>query len=131
MKKSEMGKLLTVLAQIDPRFTLTETTSEPVVKGWHDCVGDLDFGDACDVAARFYRERTDRRIMPADLLEGVKEIRRARALAMPPVEVIMAGVDPDHPRWDAISRARREALLARPTGSPLPAIMAAGETGRA
>lgn len=113
-----MGKLLTVLAQIDPYFTLTDATSELVVKAWHAGIGDLDFDDAFAAASAYYGQPVTRRIMPGDVRAGVGAIRRARARALPPAEELMADVDPDHPRWDALIRERREALLARPAAEP-------------
>lgn len=121
-----MGKLLTVLAQVDPFFTLTEDTGELVVKAWHTAIGDLDFEDAFAAAAAYYGEPVTRRIMPGDVRAGVGAIRRERARALPPVEDLMAGVDPDDPRWDAIRRERHEAVLARPADAHLPAITGGG-----
>lgn len=124
-----MAKLLTVLAQVDPFLTLTRDTSELVTKAWHEAIGDLDFDDAFTAAAAYYGEPVTRRIMPGDVRAGVKAIRRARALALPPAEEIMADVDLEHPRWDAIIRERREALLTRPDGSS-PLAITAGEADR-
>jgi hypothetical protein len=116
-----MGKLLTVFAQVDPYLTLTQETSELVVKAWHAAVGDLDFDDAFAAAAAYYGQPVTRRIMPGDVREGVKAIRRERARELPPAEDLMADVqlDPLGVEYGEILRARREALLTRPAGTPL------------
>lgn len=127
MKQSEMAKLLTAIAQGDPRFTITADTADTAHAFWYAIAGHLDFEDAWAAAVAFYSTPTGQRIMPADLIEGVKAIHRTRLAAVPPVGELMEGVDYDDPRYEAIRRERMAAALRRPRTQPtdrLPAITA-------
>lgn len=116
MKDYETTELVTAISQVDSRITVNEGR----VAMWHETIGDLDYGDAFAVVVDHYSTaRTgEPALMPGDVRAGVAEIRRKRLAAAPPVEELMADVDPDDPRYNAIWRERREAAMARPDAVP-------------
>lgn len=120
-----MAELLAVIWQIDPRFKIdSDAVADLAVDVWYRVVGGLDAADALDVVVDYYRETRDRRIMPADLSVGVREIRRIRRADLPPADVLMADVPYEHPRYDAIYRERVTAGMDRPADTTPPALPA-------
>jgi hypothetical protein len=114
----ETTELVTAISQVDSRVTVNEGR----VAMWHATIGDLDYADAFDVVTAHYSTaRTgEPALMPGDVRAGVAELRRKRLAAAPRVEELMADVDPDDPRYNAIWRERREAAMARPAPVPPP-----------
>jgi hypothetical protein len=72
MTPDETVDLLTVAAAFDQR-----TVGEGDAMAWHAVLGDLTFADAKQAVLGHYAN-TRERIMPADVRERVKEIRRNR-----------------------------------------------------
>jgi hypothetical protein len=118
MQDYETTELVTAISQVDSRVTVNEGRTAM----WHATIGDLDFADAFTViTAHYATARTgEPAIMPGDVRAGVAELRRQRLAAAPPVEELMADVDPDNPRYNQIWRERREAAMAPPGPVPPP-----------
>lgn len=72
MRPSDVARLLGAIAARDRR-----TIGETDVAAWTIDVGDLDYDDAVQAVAEWYRDRTDW-IMAAHVREGVRRIRAAR-----------------------------------------------------
>lgn len=66
--------------------------------------------DAVEAVVRHYATSTEY-LMPSHVLAGARAVASARRAALPPVEVLMAGVDPDDPEWSAIRRSREDRWL--------------------
>lgn len=118
MLPEETTELITRLSLVDGRIAPSDPAGfEAVVSEWHGYIGHLDFPDALDVARAHYATSTDR-LMPAHVIAGVARLTRQRVAALPRVEELMADVDPDHPRYDAIRDERRAQAMRRPTARP-------------
>jgi hypothetical protein len=72
MTLDEVIDLLTVAAVFDFR-----TIGEADARAWHAALGDLAFGDSRSAVIGHYRDSRDR-VMPADIRQRVKAIRRDR-----------------------------------------------------
>lgn len=72
MTLDETIDLLTVAAVFDFR-----TIGEADACAWHAALGDLDFGDSRTAVIGHYRDSRER-VMPADIRQRVKAIRRDR-----------------------------------------------------
>ncbi len=97
MTPGDATRVLTLAASYDQR-----TIGEADALAWAKALGDINQDDACDAVTEHYRNET-RRLMPADVLAGVRRIRNAR-LAADPEQVPDA--DPDDVL--AYQRALRE-----------------------
>lgn len=122
MRPSQTAELVTAISQLDDRITPTDAT----VAMWHKAIGDLDYADAFDAAAAHYGA-SHMRIMPADVRQGVTDVRRSRLAAVPPVGELMADVDPADPAYNAIWQGRQAAALRRPAPAPGPRALPAAE----
>jgi hypothetical protein len=121
MLPSQMNDLVAFMAQADPRIAPADPDGfNAAVAVWFATVGDLDAGDAMEVAVAHYSTAlaSDTRLAPGDLRAGVNDLRGKR-LASVSLDDLMGDVPPDHPHYDTIWRQRREALMARPT-APTP-----------
>jgi hypothetical protein len=115
MKDFETVELVTRISAVDGRIAPASAAAfAAACDMWHDTIGDLDYDDARAVVVAHYRDSTER-LMPADVRLGVAKLRRSRLAALPPVETLMADVDPDDPRYDGILRDRRQAAMDPPT----------------
>lgn len=86
MNIAETAKVLTLAAAVDRRLV-----DEVTIAAWHDLIGHLDFTDACE-AVRVHRRRSAEYLLPAHVVAGVRDIRRARLAACPDP---LPDVDPD------------------------------------
>lgn len=119
MRQSETAKVVTAVAVYDRRVTLDEATAELQVELWHRAIGHLDYADALDAVVEYYQTTTET-IMPADVIAGAEDQRRSRLAHVPPMEVLMAGVDPADPQYVATYQRRREDAAQRRTPPPDP-----------
>lgn len=101
MNIAETAKVLTLAAAVDRRLV-----DEVTIAAWHDLIGHLDFTDACE-AVRVHRRTSVEYLLPAHVVAGVRDIRRARIAASPPP---LPGVDPDDVA--AYQAARRRLIRA-------------------
>jgi hypothetical protein len=62
-----------------------------IAVAWAEAFGDMDQADAMQVVTEHYRSQT-RRLMPADVLDGVRRIRNARLAEAPEA---VPDADPD------------------------------------
>ena len=85
MNATEAGQLVALMALYDNR-----KASDPDIVAWLKVVGDLPYGD-CESAVVAHYQDTRERIMPADIRNRVKAMRRDRIdraiPAAPPAEV--------------------------------------------
>lgn len=95
MTPEETLDLLTFGAVLDQRIELTE----PSVTAWHLVIGDLDFADAQAALGAHYQD-SRYRVMPADIRQRVKAMRRDR-LERTPVEAPPHELTDDPPRYKA------------------------------
>lgn len=63
MTLEEIGKVLTIASEIDPRVTVTVERA----KVWHMVVGDVDYDFAVEAVKKHYQESTNS-LMPADIV---------------------------------------------------------------
>lgn len=73
MTPQDTARVLAKAAAFDQR-----TVGDTDVLAWHDAIGDLDAADALAAVTGFYREVTERRLMPGDVRTLVAEIERDR-----------------------------------------------------
>lgn len=92
----DIAKLLTIAAELDPRVTV----SVAKVEAWHSILSDLTAADAWEAVRAHYRSSTEV-LMPAHVVDGVREILRERFWDGPqlvPEEhrlCVAAGVSPE------------------------------------
>lgn len=89
MNRSEVAILLGVAAAYDQR-----TVGEADVVAWHELLGDQSAADAVQAVKNHYATET-RRVMPVDVISGVKRIRADRLERNP-----MPEPDPNMPVGD-------------------------------
>ena len=77
MTPGDATRVLTLAASYDQR-----TIGEADALAWAKALGDINQDDACDAVTEHYRNET-RRLMPADVINGVRRIREARLSAAP------------------------------------------------
>lgn len=86
MTPEEIIDLLTLAAAVDGR-----EVGQADVAAWHMIIGDLDFADARQALVEHYQDSRFK-VMPADIRQRVKAVRRARLdralLAAPPPELV-------------------------------------------
>lgn len=100
MTLTEVAALLTLCSRYDLR-----TVGEEDVRAWHDILYDLPSTDAILAVRRWYAEHHDR-IMPGDVRQLVRQLRRERHHQIPDTEPPDA--DPADPRaYIQALRARR------------------------
>lgn len=105
MTPAETARVLAACASFDQR-----TVGEFDVVAWHKAIGHLDFTDAVEAVARYYT-RTRQRIMPSDVVDGVKEIRNERAQqAHHEILTLPSRFEADPERDARISRGVREGV---------------------
>lgn len=118
------------LTQEDVRNVLVVATafdnrkpSAVMLAAWVDALniaGPFPAADAVEAVKRHYAASTEY-LMPAHVADGCRAIQAARREAIPPVETLMAGVDPDDPAWQQIRRDRENAILAGVTPAAIEA----------
>lgn len=104
----QVQRVLALCAAFDNR-----TPQTAVVAAWTQVFaqdGELTLHDALAAVTQHYATETIW-IMPAHIRRIAEQIRRARRATLPPVEELMAGVDPDDPRWSEIRREREQQYL--------------------
>lgn len=104
MNRAETLDLLTLAAAHDQR-----TIGETDVLAWHEVLRDIGAADAAAVVNAYYREPQPRRITPADVRRGVREIRDLR-LARAGDEA--PDGDPDDVQRYLAALAQRKAAIA-------------------
>lgn len=105
MTPAETTRVLAACASFDQR-----TVGEFDTMAWHKAIGNLDFTDAVEAVARYYT-RTRQRIMPSDVVEGVREIRNERAQrAHHEILALPSRFEPDPERDQRIERGVREGV---------------------
>lgn len=90
MNRSETAELLALTAAYDQR-----TIGDADVLAWHDLLAATSLADARDIVRTHYATKRDR-IMPVDVIDGVRKIRRERIersehLLVPPGELTPEG----------------------------------------
>lgn len=103
MKHSEVGDLLTMCAGFDNR-----TVGEANVVAWHQIIGHLPYVQA-KIAVLEYYTRESRQMMPADVMAGVKRIRRD-ALESADATFVYTGDPDDTGEWKRQLLAHRTAI---------------------
>lgn len=107
MTHDEVAVLLAKCASVDQR-----TVGRADVLSWHELVGHLPLADTLDAVRRWYGARRDR-IMPSDVIEGVRAIGNERAQAQPhEVRALPSRFEADDVRDDRIRRGVQD-LTAR------------------
>lgn len=76
------GLVLAKASAFDQTFVKPD---DSVILAWAEAIGDRSLHDCLDVVTGHYRSET-RRLMPADVLAGVRRIRDARIAAHPRVD---------------------------------------------
>lgn len=114
-----MTALDTAKAVLAKASLYDQTFSTPdlgVAVAWSEVLGQTNRDDALAVVATHYATET-RRIMPADIVAGVKRIRTERLRAVSTAE-LEPDLDGDDPRQ--FIAAKRERIAAIADGRPLP-----------
>jgi hypothetical protein len=111
VNRNETIDLLTLCAAYDQR-----TVGEADVVAWQTVLGLVDARDAGQAVVDHYKSLT-RRVMPADVLAGVEQIRLARLTAHGPIteDEILAHLDeklPEGRAWVLAQRTVREQIMA-------------------
>ncbi|MCR6649747.1 MAG: hypothetical protein NVV70_17010 [Cellulomonas sp.] len=89
MNAAEAALLLSMASAYDNR-----TVSEITARAWAEALSDVDVTDAKTVLVEHYRQSRVW-LMPVDILDGVRDIRRARLRATP---VPVPEINPDDSR---------------------------------
>jgi hypothetical protein len=99
MTLDEVALVLGKCAGIDQR-----TIGRADVLAWHELIGHLQLADALEAVKRWYGARRDR-IMPSDIIDGVRAIHNERAHAEPhEVRALPSRFEADQVRDERIAR---------------------------
>lgn len=123
MTESQVAELLTLCSSFDDRdVSLSATMS------WHPILEPYDFDDACD-AIRAHYTRTRDRIMPVDVLNGIKQLR---ALRLARTEDPPPDADPNDPTAyiAALRAGRRRIADGELPQRPVQALIAGNPIGQ-
>jgi hypothetical protein len=105
MTPAETTRVLAACASFDQR-----TVGDFDTMAWHKAIGNLDFTDAVEAVARYYTH-TRQRIMPSDVVEGVKQIRNERAQqAHHEILALPSRFEPDPERDQRIEQGVRQGV---------------------
>lgn len=124
MNRADIARLLTKMAAFDQR-----TIGDADVAAWHEVLAGVELPDALQAVARHYAE-SDKRMMPAHVIQLVRRIRAERPVPAPP-RALPSRFEDDPDREAAMARNRvktlavldlvAERLAARERGEPGPA----------
>jgi hypothetical protein len=112
--------VLAAAASVDTR---TPHPDPAIITMWAGILGDINRGDALQAVARHYTRPGVERLLPGDVLDGVRRIRSERLRDVPSSDLDPPDVDPgDVPAWLEARRARVAAIadgtVIRPSAQP-------------
>lgn len=93
MNRSETAALLALAAAYDQR-----TIGQSDVLAWHELLGDVDARDAMAVVKNHYSTMRQR-LLPVDVIEGVKKVRRQRLDDNPLPQPVSGLTEPVYREW--------------------------------
>lgn len=117
MTPGDTARLLGACAAYDQR-----TVGKADAAAWHLVLADLQYADAEQAVIAWYREHRER-IMPSDVIAGVRAIRNERLCGVTSEAIAEAfGIDGDDPKYLAKVQARYREIANGNQLAPLRAI---------
>lgn len=90
-----------------------------IAVAWAEAFGEIDCRDALNTVTDHYSQPAPRRIMPGDVIDGVRRIRAERVRRVPSAELDPPDVDPANAELWVDAKRSRIRMIA--DGKPLPA----------